>query len=944
MEPHKDKDINNKQDSTVDPSRDTDQVEQNTNSGTDSKGPTTPSGEYQVRDTDTEDQTTSEDSPYTPPNDEPTEVNTEGEFSDTRVTQPSESHTEDEDNTDNEVMTEEEEILQDYFSLADLPNPPRRIPRQHVKDFVSTIERVSKTFLKKKDLRSLFDITRLLKTVFDPYLTKRKTALIRRALREYPQVELPNPRAEGRKRYTPQDEGPEGKIRRAESYFQDGFLRKAMQSLLSTKKPIPVTTEVYLQMQKLFPEHDLKEGKVNYTGTPKKPDEDDILKEGKRINLEASGGPSGWNNRHLKVAMRSPSFVKFLTVYSGMMAVGTAPGRDIMRVSEGIALAEPNDADPEKIRPISMGEVIFKLCALTSCRKNRKPGDLMSTQYGNGTMGGAEPLIKLKKEFLLDETKHSESVIDADRKNGYGTKKIADVREGLSTWNPENGPLFEWCYGSPTVIMVRSSTGHKLKLWVRCLRQGDPNAGYFYQSGDRKKLEELADQLGPTSVVTSYFDDVTVFNKKKIHEEETPASNPEDWETPMETILNILPNINANKTKRVTPQTVQTEGYETLGGFIGNRDSRTKHLKEKLQEFRHAVHQLDPLQKQTQLVLLRQCIVPRLNHTMRNVDPLGCEGIYQEIKRVIVHKVSQLSESQVRLGRRDTRVGYMPLTGQRTTTSDLVSLPVRYGGLGLSDPQAQSNIAWKSSQEKNKWIIDKWFRSTGNRPPPKPQKHRMEDYWRQASNDLLTRVYRPAALRISANAEKSASAWLSTIPTTKDLQLSNDEVKKGLQSRLLQRDDKIHTTKRGKIIQTIVNEFKAAEYEAIRISQDTTYKTPEDPRTTWVSDSVVEPMAITVTTYNVPATTTPNPPKDTKSLLKYYQKKIHEAAKKLQQQRVRSRHYDGYTHFPMMISPTGALLGNTRKWMKELKQRATLNKTPSAIIQLVSVQSIKSLR
>ena len=191
-------------------------------------------------------------------------------------------------------------------------------------------------------------------------------------------------------------------------------------------------------------------------------------------------------------------------------------------------------------------------------------------------MGGAEPFIKLKKKFLLDDPENTEDVIDVDRENGYGTKQISEVREGLSTYNPENGPLFEWCYGQRTTILLTQSSGVKVKLWISCLRQGDPNAGYFYQSADRKTLETLQTRLGPSSVVTSYFDDVSLFNAKKPPEENSSDSTPE---TPMEIILNTLSNVNIQKTKQITQDDAQQDDYETLGGFIGTTNPRRNHLK-----------------------------------------------------------------------------------------------------------------------------------------------------------------------------------------------------------------------------------------------------------------------------------------------------------------------------------------------------------------------------
>lgn len=91
------------------------------------------------------------------------------------------------------------QIWQEYEKLANLPAPPARIPRQHVKEFIAAAERAAAKFIRKKDVRSLFDVLRLPKTAFDPYLTRRKTSIVRQVLKDYPRVELPDPHAEDRK-------------------------------------------------------------------------------------------------------------------------------------------------------------------------------------------------------------------------------------------------------------------------------------------------------------------------------------------------------------------------------------------------------------------------------------------------------------------------------------------------------------------------------------------------------------------------------------------------------------------------------------------------------------------------------------------------------------------------------------------------------------------------
>ena len=119
------------------------------------------------------------------------------------------------------------QIWQEYEKLANLPAPPARIPRQHVKEFIAAAERAAAKFIRKKDVRSLFDVLRLPKTAFDPYLTRRKTSIVRQVLKDYPRVELPDPHADDRKprpRAKPpnEDQRKRRKVQQAEALFQEG--------------------------------------------------------------------------------------------------------------------------------------------------------------------------------------------------------------------------------------------------------------------------------------------------------------------------------------------------------------------------------------------------------------------------------------------------------------------------------------------------------------------------------------------------------------------------------------------------------------------------------------------------------------------------------------------------------------------------------------------------
>ena len=193
------------------------------------------------------------------------------------------------------------------------------------------------------------------------------------------------------------------------------------------------------------------------------------------------------------------------------------------------------------------------------------------------------------------------------------------------------------------------------------------------------------------------------------------------------------------------------------------------------------------------------------------------------------------------------------------------------------------------------------------------------------------------------NSEKSSSAWLSMTPHNTILRLQDGEVSAALRSRLLQVQDRINVTKRKKLQQEVIKALKEAEYNAVVVDSDTPYTTRDDPNTR-LPDSLVQTMAISVTDLNVSQVRLTNVRADADCplLLNAYKKRLHSHAVRLQR-RLYHKYYEGRIHLPFIVSTTGAVMGMTRKWIKELKQRAVLNKLPSPIVQVISSICVKSL-
>ena len=205
---------------------------------------------------------------------------------------------------------------------------------------------------------------------------------------------------------------------------------------------------------------------------------------------------------------------------------------------------------------------------------------------------------------------------------------------------------------------------------------------------------------------------------------------------------------------------------------------------------------------------------------------------------------------------------------------------------------------------------------------------------------MMEQLYADRCARIAMNSEKSASAWITTTPHNKDLQLSDRDIENGLRRRLLKEPDDYNVEKIKRMDQEIINAFKGAEYNATLVTTNTTYQRSDGPDTR-APGAVVEPMAISVTKQrftNVRVTISNNQT----NILSLYRKEIHKQAMRIQDNKFNARQYAGKTHFPIIISPTGAFLGKTRKYIQEMKKRSRLNKQPSPITQIISCIAVKS--
>jgi hypothetical protein len=143
----------------------------------------------------------------------------------------------------------------------------------------------------------------------------------------------------------------------------------------------------------------------------------------------------------LAVALRSPVVLKALHTLTGLIAAGTAPGQSMLCSSRFTTLLKPDRG----YRPIAVGELIYRLCTTAILRHSFRPDFLQPFQFGVGTKGGVEPVIRAAQRALNNSLgRPFTHLTSLDFNNAFNTVDRREIASGLvaslpASTEPENG-------------------------------------------------------------------------------------------------------------------------------------------------------------------------------------------------------------------------------------------------------------------------------------------------------------------------------------------------------------------------------------------------------------------------------------------------------------------------------------------------------------------------
>jgi hypothetical protein len=528
---------------------------------------------------------------------------------------------------------------------------------------------------------------------------------VKYTLQQYPDFKLPPPTQveteEAQEHLGHTNYQKDTPTRRAQRLVERGYLSRAARALTSPASLARNSADI---LAKLKDKHPLgRKGPFASGASPRpgpRPTAEDIHQALASFATDTAAGLSGWSVPLLREACKRTQVVEFLLQLCKQIQNGSAPGSQLLTASRLVAL----DKEDNGVRPIAVGDMIYRLVAKVILRKQFATDQLAPFQLGVQSPGGVEPIVHLLRHAINGDLKGYTHVCSADFKNAFNSVSRVAVSAATLTYAPEFYKPAKWAYNEPSALVMYDGTVITSSEGVR---QGDPLGPLLFSLAIQDTLQQLQKQLTkaarrglPPPIVVAYLDDVYIISAQEI----TPQQ--------LEQHLQQAPiSLNAQKTKSYSLQDLRQTGLKTLGSFVGSQTSKKEFLREKIGELQQVLDRLQDLPKQHALLLLRASTTSLLRHLPRTLEGPELQEELQDIDQRLLQMVKYLQGS----------------TDSKLLDQDLVAQPQRLGGLGITLYAETASLAFQNSRTiaditLQRFLPAKLFWRLPREPSPSPDR------------------------------------------------------------------------------------------------------------------------------------------------------------------------------------------------------------------------------
>jgi hypothetical protein len=637
--------------------------------------------------------------------------------------------------------------LQDRFlSLAALPTSFKPLPPATAAAFSSAATRLAEAFLLDPSDATLLDFLALPKVGLVPGL--RAGQNVKRRLERFPAVDWPLPDT---------GERPAGSRHAltAAKQVESGRLGSAARILAGQTALAAVNEQVVDSLRSKHPPGAPDPfGPLPGPRSASIPSEDELMAAFKSFKPDTAPGISGWTHHLLAIALRSPSVLKAIRTLTGLIQAGTAPGQPFLCASRLIPLQKPDGG----LRPIAVGDIIYRLASKAILRHSFRPDWLLPLQFGVGTKGGVEPVIRAVQRALDSSLPQPFThIASLDFSNAFNTVSRQDIAQATRQHAPGIYRAAKWAYNRPTALVL---AGGRWQLQSsEGVRQGDPLGPLLFSIGIRGLLARLATSLGPDHLVLAYLDDIYILGGQDC------------LERAQELLEAAQPSISLNlaKSKLISLDRARQEGLEVLGTCLGPTAARERFLAAKIEQEEALLDRLSALPHQHALLLLRTSIQQNLRHLQRSLPSDDLKHLWKRLDASLAAAVNRIRSA--------------PSPPQ---SDALLALPIRMGGLGILSFETCAPEAFAAASEQSDLLLAPLLQiELSEVPEPLSQHDRCQKKFLEARDALLDTLNRSERSAVLENASLLGRKWLSIIPFNSSLKITDSELSAALCLRTL---------------------------------------------------------------------------------------------------------------------------------------------------------------
>ncbi|KAG9631283.1 hypothetical protein KCU64_g16723, partial [Aureobasidium melanogenum] len=608
--------------------------------------------------------------------------------------------------------------LQQLFSYNHIQAKDHTFRGTQASHFADAAARCATRYSRQASERHLLDFLLLPKVGLTLGVQSEEFS-VRHTLQQYPDFKLPPPtqiEAEEAQEHLGQPHNlRDTPTRRAQRLVERGYLGRAARALVDPTSLARNSSEVLAKLKEKHPAGQQRPFASN--ASPRagpRPTAEDIHQALATFPKDTAAGLSGWSVPLLQEACKRKQVVEFLVQLCKQIQNGTAPGSQLLTASRLVAL----DKEDGGVRPIAVGELIYRLVAKVLLRKQFVVDQLAPFQLGVQSPGGVEPIIHLLRHAVDGNLRGYTHVCSADFQNAFNSVSRKAVSAATIMYAPEFYKPAKWAYDEPSALVMYDGTVITSSEGVR---QGDPLGPLLFSLAIRHSLEQLQQQLRsatrkglPPPIIVAYLDDVYILSGQEIRPEK------------LADYLQHAPiTLNIQKTKSYPLAELRQTGLKALGSFVGPLDGRKRFLQDKIEELQQVLERLQDLPKQHALLLLRASTSSLLRHLPRTIEPEGLQDELQDIDRRLLQTVKHLQGSY----------------DDKPLDQDLVALPARLGGLGITLFAETAHLAFQNSKAiadlaLQKILTPKLFWRLPREFSPSPTRSASGDDLQQDQDDL----------------------------------------------------------------------------------------------------------------------------------------------------------------------------------------------------------------